>query len=200
MTESLVLSQPTLVLNKGWFAIDTTSVRNALGLLFSGAAKAIRPETYEMHGFDTWSDLAVPAEEPCVRTVSLRIRVPEVIVLTRYDRVPACHVPFSRRNLYRRDKYTCQYCGNRPGSKELSIDHVMPLSRGGKSDWKNCVLACTACNHRKANRTPREASMSILRPPVAPSWTPLLEVPITRVKQSWEKFVSDRYWDHPLEP
>ncbi len=199
MTDSLVLSQPTLVLNKGWFAIDTTSVRNALGLLFSGAAKAVRPETYEMHGFDSWADLAVPAEEPCVRTVSLRIRVPEVIVLTRFDSVPACHVPFSRRNLYRRDKYTCQYCGDRPGSRELSIDHVMPMSRGGRSDWKNCVLACTSCNHRKANRTPGEARMRLRRTPVAPSWTPLLEVPIARVKQSWEKFVSDRYWDLPLE-
>ena len=200
MTDSLVLSQPTLVLNKGWFAIDTTSVRNALGLLFSGAAKAVRPETYEMYGFDSWADLAVPAEEPCVRTVSLRIRVPEVIVLTRYDRIPACHVPFSRRNLYRRDKYTCQYCGDRPGSRELSIDHMMPLSRGGRSDWTNCVLACTSCNHRKANRTPREARMKIRKIPVAPNWTPLLEVPIARVKQSWEKFVSDRYWDLPLDP
>ncbi|MEE2886898.1 MAG: HNH endonuclease [Planctomycetota bacterium] len=200
MTDSLVLSQPTLVLNKGWFAIDTTSVRNALGLLFSGAAKAVRPENYEMHCFDSWADLTVPAEEPCVRTVSLRIRVPEVIVLTRYDRIPACHVPFSRRNLYRRDKYTCQYCGGRPGSRELSIDHMMPLSRGGRSDWTNCVLACTSCNHRKANRTPREAHMKIQKTPVAPNWTPLLEVPIARVKQSWEKFVSDRYWDLPLEP
>ena len=199
MTESLVLSQPTLVLNKGWFAIDTTSVRHALGMLYSGAAKAIRPETYEVHCFDTWADIAVLPEEPCVRTVSLRIRIPEVIVLTRYDRVPTFHVPFSRRNLYRRDKYTCQYCGGRPGSQELSVDHVMPQSRGGRSDWNNCVLACTSCNHRKANCTPQEAGMKILKLPKAPSWSPLLEVPVARVRQSWEKFVSDRYWDLPLE-
>ncbi len=200
MTSSCVLSQQTLVLNKAWFAISTTTVRDAMGLIFTGAAKVIRPETYEIHDFETWADLAVAPEEPCVRTVTLRIRVPEVIVLTRFDKAPNRHVAFSRRNMYRRDRYTCQYCGATPGSGELSIDHVMPRSRGGRSTFENCVLACTSCNHRKANRTPREAGMHLRSVPTAPRWTPILQVGITRVRQSWEKFISDRYWDVPIEP
>ncbi|MCA8957513.1 MAG: HNH endonuclease [Planctomycetes bacterium] len=200
MTQASVLSQQTLVLNRAWLAISTTTVRDALGLIFSGAAKAIRPETYETHTFESWADLAVPPEEPCVRTVTLRIRVPEVIVLTRFEKMPNRTVAFSRRNLYRRDRYTCQYCGATPGGGELSIDHVVPRSRGGRSTFENCVLACTACNHRKANRTPREAGMRLRQAPRAPKWTPILQVGVARVRQSWEQFISERYWEVPLEP
>ncbi len=195
-----VLAQPTLVLNRSWLAIATTSVRDALRLVYSGAAKAIVPETYEAHGFESWADLAIPPEEPCVRTVTLRLRIPEVIVLTRYDRVPSQTVVFTRRNLYRRDRNTCQYCGRKPGTNELTIDHVLPRSRGGRSTWENCVLACVQCNRRKADRTPLEAGLRLAKPPERPKWSPSLGVAVGRVRQSWEKFVSERYWNVPLEP
>ena len=195
-----VLGQQSLVLNKSWAAIATTSVRDALSMIFTGAAKAIQPETYEMHAFDTWSDLSPAPDEPCVRTVSLSIRVPEVIVLTQFNGMPHAHATFSRRNLFRRDHNTCQYCGKRPGTSELTIDHVMPRSRGGGSSWENCVLACVPCNRRKANKTPTEAHMHLLKPAVEPTWTPIMEVPIARVRQSWKHFVSDRYWDVALQP
>ncbi len=195
-----VLSQPTLVLNKSWVAIDTTPVREALRLLCKGAALAVRPDTYEVHGFEAWIDLAVPPDEPHVKTVHLRIRVPEVIALKNYDRVPAHAVTFSRRNLFKRDKNTCQYCGVRPGTAELTIDHVLPRSRGGQSTWVNCVLACVTCNRRKADRTPHEAGLTLRRVPAQPKWRPTLGIPTSRVRQSWGKFVSDLYWDVRLEP
>lgn len=195
-----VLSQPTLVLNRGWSAIATTTVRHAIGLVYTGAARVIRPETYESHAFDSWADLAVPPGEPALKTVTLRIRVPEVIVLTRYSGMPTQKATFSRRNLYKRDRNTCQYCGARPGTSELSIDHVVPRSRGGRSTWENCVLACVRCNGKKANRRPSEAEMHLLRRPVAPRWTPIMEVPVARVRHSWRRFVSERYWEVPLEP
>ena len=195
-----VLSQRSLVLNKSWTAVATTTVRHALGLVFKGAAKAVQPETFETHGFESWADLAVPLEEPCVKTVKLRIKVPEVIVLLRYTGMPRRSVTFTRRNLFRRDKNTCQYCGAQPGMSELSIDHVLPRSRGGRSTWRNCVLACMRCNRRKANRTPADAGVRLRKKPIAPTWTPTLEVPIARLRQSWEKFVSERYWNVPLEP
>lgn len=85
---------------------------------------------------------------------SYRVRVPEVIVLTSYDRLPSNAVTFSRRNIFKRDRFTCQYCGKQPGSEELTIDHVLPRAQGGTSTWENCVLACIECNAKKADRTP----------------------------------------------
>jgi len=199
MTTSVLL-QPTLVLNKSWVAIDTTSVLDALRLLFKGAALAIRPDTYEAHAFDSWADLMVQPDEPHVRTVRLRIRVPEVIALTHYDGVPSHSMPFTRRNLFKRDRNTCQYCGARPGTAELTIDHLLPRCRGGVSTWENCALACVMCNRRKADRTPRQAGLRLRRLPVAPRWRPILGIPIGRVRQSWEKFVGEQYWDVLLEP
>lgn len=195
-----ILSQPTLVLNRSWVAIDTTSVLDALRLIVKGAALAVRPDTYEAHGFDSWANLAVEPDEPHVRTVRLRIRVPEVIALTRYNGVPLHSVTFTRRNLFKRDHYTCRYCGAQPGTEELTIDHVVPRSRGGVGTWENCVLACVECNHHKADRTPDEAGLRLRRKPEAPRWRPTLGIPIARVRQSWEKFVSDRYWNVRLEP
>ncbi|MEM7202403.1 MAG: HNH endonuclease [Planctomycetota bacterium] len=197
---SNVLTLPTLVLNRSWLAIATTSVRQAIRLVYAGAAKAIQPETYETHGFESWADLAIPQGQPAVHTVTVRIRVPEVIVLTRYDRVPTQSVVFTRRNLYRRDRNTCQYCGCKPGTSELTIDHVLPRSRGGRSSWENCVLACVRCNRRKADRLPEEAGLRLARPPFKPAWSPSIGVPLARVRQSWEKFISERYWNVPLRP
>ena len=199
MTAS-VLSHPALVLNRSWTAIATTPVRNALGLIFTGSAKAIQPDTYETHDFESWAELAVPPDEPCVRTVKLEIKVPEVIVLTRYKGMPRQRLVFTRRNLFKRDNFTCQYCGERPGTSELTIDHILPRSRGGMSSWDNCVLACVACNHRKADRTPMEIGWALLKKPIEPTWAPTFEAPIGRVRVSWEKFISERYWNTTLEP
>ncbi len=195
-----VLSERTLVLNRSWSAIATTTVKNALRLVYTGAAKAIRPDTYEVHGFESWTDLAVQSGEPCIRTVALKIRVPEVILLTRYNGMPSPSAVFTRRNLYKRDGNTCQYCGVRPGTHELSIDHVLPRSRGGLSSWENCVLACVRCNRRKGDRLPHEANLKLLSRPRVPKWNPILEISLGRVRSSWEKFVSDSYWNTTLEP
>ncbi len=189
MPISSVLSQPALVLNKSWCAITTTTVRHALELLFKDAAQAVRPETYEPLGFASWSAQPVSPQDPCVATVTLRIRAPEVILLTRYNGFPQLRVAFSRKNLDRRDRHTCQYCGHRPGSPELSIDHVVPRSRGGRATWDNCVLACLACNRRKGDRLPEEAGMRLLRPPVRPGWTPVGDVPVDHQRPAWRQFL-----------
>ncbi len=194
-----VLSQPTLVLNKSWIAIDTTPVMDALRLLFKGAAVAIQPETFEMHGFDSWASLAAAANQPHVRTMRLRIPVPEVIALTGYNGVPTQSVNFTRRNLFKRDRNTCQYCGSQPGTAELTIDHITPRAHGGKSTWDNCVLACVDCNRRKADKTLRQSGMQLRSTPRKPKWKPNLGIPVGKVRQGWEKFVSEQYWDTLLE-
>lgn len=179
--------------------MNVVSVKHALLLVFRDAARVISPDTYEVHDLRSWAAQAVGADESCIRLVSGAMRVPEVIVLTRHAQPPGRYVPFTRRNLYRRDRYTCQYCGARPGSENLSIDHVVPRSRGGKTTWVNCVLACVRCNVRKGNRTPEEARMKLRRRPFQPKWMPELAVDRSVVRRSWAQFVSDRYWEVELE-
>jgi 5-methylcytosine-specific restriction endonuclease McrA len=193
-----VLNDATLVLNRSWVAIHVTSVRTALSLVYQGVARVISPDTYQSHDFESWADLSVAKGERCIHTVSLTIRVPEIIVLLGYDGIPKKEVPFSRKNLYKRDGYTCQYCGRRAPSEDLSIDHIVPRSLGGKSSWTNCVLACIRCNVRKGNRSLRGAGMSLVRKPQKPDWSPALTLTFGAKKQSWEKFISDRYWNVEL--
>ncbi len=90
-----------------------------------------------------------------------RLRVPEVVALQHFDRLPLAAVAFSRRNVAKRDHFTCQYCGSQPGVEDLTIDHVLPRAQGGTSSWTNCVAACAPCNARKADRTPEQAGMRL---------------------------------------
>ena len=194
-----MLDERTLVLNRNWIPIGTTTVRTAICLLYREAARAVHPEDYSVHDFDSWASLRVAEEEPCIRTVSLRLKVPEVVLLTEYDSFPRRKVTFSRRNIYRRDRHTCQYCGSRPPIEELSVDHVVPRSRGGRSNWTNCVLSCLRCNRRKSNRTLEESGLRLIHHPVEPAWTPCITIPLGHRRTSWEQFISHEYWNVELE-
>ncbi|MCA9161204.1 MAG: HNH endonuclease, partial [Planctomycetales bacterium] len=90
------------------------------------------------------------------------------------------------------------YCGKQPGGEELTIDHVVPRAQGGQSSWTNCVLACVDCNSRKADRTPTEARMKLRMQPVRPNWKPIYAQRMDRI-QSWNKFISEAYWNVELE-
>ena len=186
--ESL-LDRATLVLNRSWTAVNVTTARRALCLVYLGQAKIIAPETFEVHDFDSWIRADGDGTHPVIRAVSFKFRLPEVIVLQTYDSIPCKEVPFSRRNIYRRDNYTCQYCGKRFHAEDLTIDHVIPKSRGGKTTWENCVLACAACNLRKGDRTLEEAGMALLGKPAKPSWNPNLLVRGGPLPLSWKGFL-----------
>jgi 5-methylcytosine-specific restriction endonuclease McrA len=194
----LSLDQPALVLNRHWVPIGTVPVRAAICLLYRKAARAIHPNDYSLHDFDSWSTLRVAEGEPSISTVSLKLKVPEIVLLTRYSAYPRRRVTFSRKNLYRRDVYTCQYCGARPQVQDLSIDHVVPRSRGGHSNWENCVLACIRCNRKKANRTLAEAGLRLQHTPGEPKWSPFVTIPIAQRRTSWEQFISNEYWNVEL--
>lgn len=193
-----VLSDPTLVLNKNWLPIRLCTVRRALTLVWKDLARIVEPENYVLYDFQSWADLRVEENQPCIRTVSLRIRVPEVIALSHCDRFTKPKVVFSRRNLFRRDKNTCQYCGSKCSTEDLSIDHILPRSVGGVSNWMNCVVACVSCNARKGNRTLELARMSLLRQPRKPAPWMAFSLPIGRRKPSWDQFVSEAYWNVEL--
>ncbi len=123
-----------------------------------------------------------------VRSVQLSFQVPSIIRLKTYVNVrKTSPIRFSRENIYVRDKYICQYCCARFSTKDLTLDHVMPVSKGGKKDWNNIVTACKACNQVKADRTPYEAKMPLKTKPVAPQWLPQEELRIStnNAPDSW---------------
>ncbi len=189
-----VLDEPTLVLNRSWLPINTITVRQALVMVVKGSASVIEPETYQLHDFESWRSHAPTNGDARVHGVGYAIRLPEIVVLARYDRSPRQQVPFTRKNLYRRDEHRCQYCGTRKPLNELSIDHVVPRSRGGGSSWENCVLACLPCNVRKGDRRPSDVGMRLLRAPRRPNWSPCLGIHEGKRKPSWRKFVNERLW------
>lgn len=192
-----VLERPTLVLNRSWLPIGVSTVARSLVKVWKESARIVDPDSYQLYDWLDWSALPVEVDELCIRTLSRRLRVPEVITLTHYDRQPRNIVAFSRRNVFKRDLFTCQYCGRRPGSEDLTIDHVIPRSRGGKTTWDNCVLACIACNTRKANRTPDESRMPLKRKPKRPIWRPVYASHRVQI-DSWSKFISEAYWNVEL--
>ncbi len=192
------LQRPTLVLNRNWQPVNVATVARALVLLFNETARVVDPADYQLYDWADWSRLRPRDGEGFVQAVRFRLRVPEVITLTGYDRLPTAAVTFSRRNIFKRDHFTCQYCGDQPGSEELTLDHVVPRARGGESRWDNCVLACVACNKRKADRTPQQAGMKLRKEPVQPTWRPLYAAHNVRI-ESWSKFVSEAYWNVALQ-
>lgn len=138
-----MLNSPVLVLNGSYEPISITSVKKAIILICKGAA--IVEETYSRS----------------LRAARITMPVPSVIRLLRYRHIPRRANVVSRRNILTRDRFTCTYCRSKLTAKELTLDHVMPRSRGGASDWANLVACCYACNNRKGNKTPEEAGLTL---------------------------------------
>jgi len=141
-------SEPVLVLNQNYDPLNVCTVRRALVLLDRGKAEVIE----NGRGY--------------LRTPTVAVAVPSVIRLRYYVRRPLPNGRVSRRDVFLRDRYTCQYCGRQ--TRDLTLDHVVPRHRGGAHDWENVVAACRSCNHRKAGRTPQEAHMQLLQRPSRP--------------------------------
>ena len=191
-----------LVLNRNWQAVHIATVARALVMLYRETARVVDPRDYQTYAWHDWAQLRPGAGDDWVQGVSLRIRVPEVMTLTKYDAMPTASVAFSRRNIFKRDKYTCRYCGAQPGTHELTIDHVTPRARGGQSTWDNCVLACLTCNHRKADRTPEQAGVRLRQRPRQPTWRPFFATDYAADSapiESWNKFISEAYWNAELK-
>ncbi len=186
-----LLDRAALVLNRSWLPVHVTSVRRALCMMVRDVARAVVPDTLAVYAFPEWVRLLDPPTRHFVRSPSLRVPIPDVVVLRGYDRIPCHEAPFTRRNLFLRDDFTCQYCGHRCACDRLSIDHVTPRSRGGRTSWENCVLACVSCNARKADRPLKESGLRLLRAPTRPRWTPYLNLRPSQRLESWLRFVPE---------
>jgi 5-methylcytosine-specific restriction endonuclease McrA len=197
------LDRTVLVLNRRWDPIQTTSVKDAIGLVAKGSAFVIDPATFDRHDLISWGEVSKAMKvvgDGLIRSQHLAIVPPEVVVLTEYEGRGERSVVFSRKNIFKRDRYTCQYCGKQPGPEELTIDHVIPRSRGGTSTWENCLLACVECNKRKADKTLEQAGMTPRKTPKKPSWKTLAQVHPKARRESWEQFLGRAYWEVELEP
>jgi len=187
-----------LVLNRVFQAVQVTSARKAFSLFYKGHVRAVLPD-YSTWEFENWCDIPPQPQDEVVLTPSMAIRIPRVVALKDFDRLPRQEVKFSRHNIYLRDGNRCQYCGHRFSSSELSLDHVIPLSRGGSSSWENVVCACLACNVKKGNRTPHEVSMRLIAHPRKPRWHPVGQFGSSKFHPAWKNFLDVAYWNTELK-
>jgi len=201
------LSASVLVLNRLFMAVRVVNIRRAFTLLYKELAEVVSVEdgTYATYDFTSWTEVSQykklfeQADHEWIHTVRLAIAVPRVIRLLRFDKVPRREVRFNRRNIYARDGSRCQYCGKKFPTSELSLDHVIPKSRGGTMGWSNVVCACVLCNVRKGGRTPREAGMKLIRRPFMPKACPTISLHATSPRyRSWKHFLDAAYWNVEL--
>jgi 5-methylcytosine-specific restriction endonuclease McrA len=195
-------------------ALCIVNVRRAFTLLFKRdrheqpIAEVVHIEEgrWTSYDFENWAELSrlkrefEPDRHDWVRTVRFDLVVPRVIRVLTFNKVPRQEVKFNRRNLFARDRSMCQYCGRRFPTSELTLDHVVPRSVGGSTSWTNIVCACVKCNVRKGGRTPDQAQMQLIRPPVKPKRNPALSVSLRDQRYSlWKQFLDNAYWDVELK-
>jgi 5-methylcytosine-specific restriction endonuclease McrA len=194
------LAGNVLVLNRYYSAIHVLSVRKSFCLLSKGAAEVVcvEEEPFRAYDFSDWIERSIlkieleehHSDEEWIQSVNFQVQVPRIIRLVSYDRFPRHVVKFNRRNIFLRDEHLCQYCGQRFGQSHLSLDHVVPRSRGGEMTWENIVSACLKCNVRKGGRTPQEAGMTLRQRPSKPLRNPAFEVQLAKRKYAcWKKFL-----------
>jgi len=191
------LKYRVLVLNRLWQPVNIVGTQRAFSLLLQNHAQVIYTgdSSFRMMDSAAWlalSEEEVPGDnEAYVNTVRLRIRVPKVLLLREYAQLPVQEVKFTRENLFERDNYRCQYCGNGFEASHLNMDHVIPRDRGGRTSWENIVTSCIKCNSRKANRLPHQANMHLIRKPERPRWRPFVSSLIGQDYDSdWDHFIN----------
>ncbi len=192
------LNQRVLVLNRLWQAVNIIGVKRAFSLLMLDHAQVVHPRADSLEVLNAADWIAHSVANPptddhdCIHTIRLRLRLPHVILLRYYERVPAKEVKFNRQNLFERDDYCCQYCGKEYAPRDLNLDHVIPRMHGGRTSWENVVTSCIRCNARKANRLPHQAGMHLLRKPTKPKWRPFAySVNAAERTDHWIPFLGD---------
>jgi len=171
----------TLLLNASYEPLRVIHWKRAITLLFQGKVEVLEVYNREIHG------------------ISITFPLPSVLRLLKLVRAKDTHrVKFSRANIFARDGYRCQYCGEKFDAKDLTFDHVIPAAKGGKKNWENIVTACWRCNNKKSGRTPSESGMRLIKNPCEPKWLPYMTITIglKNTPESWRDYL---YWNIELD-
>jgi 5-methylcytosine-specific restriction endonuclease McrA len=177
----MATAERTLLLNSTYEPLKVISWQRAITLMWLGKVEVVRHYDRD------------------IRAVTFRVRMPAVVRLLRFVRRRRRPVSFSRRNLFGRDRNSCQYCGRKLDTSELTYDHVVPRSRGGRTEWTNIVTCCVDCNRRKGGRTPEQAGMRLLKPPRRPDTLPTqvtITIGLNTAPEAWRDFL---YWNVSLD-
>jgi 5-methylcytosine-specific restriction endonuclease McrA len=194
------LENRVLVLNGLYMPIRVVSAKKAVIMLHKEKVEVItvKEESYLNFSFDSWKKRSNNGGIDSlniveyIHTPSLRIAVPRIVRLYNYRDYQNVDVQFNRKNVFVRDDHTCQYCGEEKPESRLSIDHVIPRSRDGKSSWTNVVTACKECNVRKGERLLENTDMNLLRQPSVPSHNPIVKKRANQQKyKAWQSFLDD---------
>ena len=216
------ISKKVLVLNRNWCAVGLIGLPRAMTLLFSQyedgepKAKIITPPpkgSYEVWDWSDWSNLRPEIGEDGLVSTSKVYKIPEVLILSRYNSLPKQKVNFCRRSIWKRDDYSCQYCGRKPDHDECTLDHILPKSLGGETSWTNCVLACYQCNSQKADKRPEDAfrpkdkkkarrwigpsPMKLIKEPKKPEYSIIKDK--IKILDTWKHWLDKMYWEIPLD-
>lgn len=190
---SFGLGAPVLVLNRNYLPVRVTTARMAFELLYQGRARALDAH-FELHTFESWGTARTNSTYETIGTTRGPLPIPRIVVLGVYNRVPATILRLSRRNVYLRDDYTCQYCGDQPGVEQLNLDHVVPRSRGGDASWDNLVTSCKSCNLKKGRALPEECGMIPKNAPSCPRWSTAVQFQaMPRSFAEWEPFIGQAH-------
>jgi 5-methylcytosine-specific restriction endonuclease McrA len=182
-----------LILNKHWIPINTTTARHSFALMYSENAKGIMIEEDKVVPLEwnEWVSLNLKENDRTVKTVRGFVKIPTVIVLNHYDKIPRQIIKFTQKSLWERDNFTCQYTGKKVTRTNGNIDHIIPRSQGGKTSWENCVIAHKEINAIKADRTPEQAGLKLLKKPSAPRIMPVSFYIRNREEvKDWEMFLN----------
>jgi len=183
-----ILNKPVLILNKSWIPIRIKTVKSAIIMSYRDKATIVDPVNYNTYSWSKWIQLAVLKDEDCIHSANQNIKIPEIIILSKYNKVPQYDVKLTKRNIFLRDNFKCQYTGKKVNSTNGDIDHIMPISRGGKTTWDNLVVTFKDINRKKSNKTLQEAGLKLNKMPIKPTTQALMRNRVSDYPESWQKF------------
>jgi 5-methylcytosine-specific restriction endonuclease McrA len=183
------MTSQILCLNKHFTPISVINLKKAITLLFKEKAKILEVESYNTYTWNEWYLIEFKnLQYQKIKTPKKEIYIPEIIILKEYDKIQKKRIMPNKKNIYKRDRGECQYCGKFLPMKDSTIDHINPKSKNGKLTWENCVISCLKCNLKKGDKDLKDIGMNLIRKPAAPNYEKINFYFFDNTPKSWEIF------------